>query len=192
LIENQVFARRTNGQNIFGYRNLNRIFTQGFESDINYKINTRFTLSVGYQYLLAKDKEIINQIERGEVFQRDPQTLITTRVTLREYGGLMNRSRSMLNVKLFYENQQHGFSGSIRAIYRSRFGLGDNNGNLILDTDSEYVKGFVTFNLALAKDFWKNRARLQVGIDNLWNYRNEIQMPSVAGRLWWVCTSFQF
>ncbi|MCU0390668.1 MAG: TonB-dependent receptor, partial [Thermoflexibacter sp.] len=82
LIENQVFARRTNGQNIFGYRNLNRIFTQGFETDVNYRINARFTLSAGYQYLLAKDKEIINQIERGEVFQRDPQTLITTRVTL--------------------------------------------------------------------------------------------------------------
>lgn len=192
LIETQIFARRTNGQNIFGYRNLNRIFTQGFETDATYKINTNLTFSAGYQYLLAKDKDVIAQIERGEIFRRNPETFVTTRVTENEYGGLMNRSRSMLNVKLFYENQQHGISGSIRAIYRSRFGFGDNNGNLILDTDSEYVKGFVTWNMAVAKDFWKNKARFQVGIDNLLNYRNESQMPNMAGRLWWVSTSFQF
>lgn len=192
LIESQVVARRTNGQSVFSYRNLRSIFTQGFESDVSYKINTYFSLSIGYQYLVAKDKDIVEQIRNGEIFRRDPQTLMTTRVKENEYGGLMNRSRSMANLKLFYENQEKGISGSIRGIYRSRFGFGDSNGNLILDTDNEYVKGFVTWNLAVAKDFWKNKARLQLGVDNLLNYRDETRMPNIAGRLWWVSTSVQF
>ncbi len=192
LIESQVVARRTTGQNVFSYRNLRSIYTQGFESDANYKINEHFSLSVGYQYLIAKDKDVVERIRNGEIFRRDPQTLITARVKESEYGGLMNRSRSMANLKLFYENQVKGISASVRGIYRSRFGFGDTNGNLILDTDNEYVKGFVTWNVALAKDFWNNKARLQIGVDNLLNYRNEVRMPNIAGRLWWVSTSMQF
>ncbi|TAF21951.1 MAG: DUF2813 domain-containing protein, partial [Nostocales cyanobacterium] len=112
------------------------------------------TFSAGYQYLLAKDKNVIKQIANGELFSRDPQTLVTTRLSTDDYGGLFNRSRNMWNIKLFYENLKHNFSANIRGIYRGKYGLGDRNGNLILDQDYEYVQGFMTWNMAVSKEFF--------------------------------------
>jgi outer membrane receptor for ferrienterochelin and colicins len=191
LIESQVVAQRTNGQNIFSYRNLKSIFTQGIESDLSYQIQPNCSFSVGYQYMVAKDREVLRQIEAGELFRRNPQTLITEKLTLADYGGLMNRSRHMVNAKIFYQNASKGINASLRAIYRSRFGFGDTNGNLILDDDSEYIKGFITCNFAVSKAFWSEQIQLQMGIDNFLNYRNPSQQPNIAGRLWWLSLNVQ-
>ncbi len=186
LIESQAFARRSNGQNIFSYRNLRRIYTQGIELNLQYKLHPSLSLAGGYQYLEAYDKEVLAQIERGELFRRDPQTLQTVRLTRQDYGGLMGRSRHMANVKLFYENKKQGTFANLRAVYRGRFGLADRNGNLILDADNEYVADFWTLNASVAKSFYKEMFRLQAGIDNLLNYRDEASQPNIAGRLWWL------
>ncbi len=186
LIESQVVATRTNGQNIFSYRNLNSIFTQGLETDVNYQIASHLSFSAGYQYLIAKDKEILVQIDNGELFRRNPQTLQTERIRRADYGGLFGRSRNMLNLKLFYDNPNKGFTANLRAIYRGRYGFGDLNGNLVLDQDNEYVEGFWTLNFATSQEFWKKRLRGQIGIDNLLNFSNQTQIPSLAGRLIWA------
>ena len=208
LIETQAVAAKTNGQNVFSYLNLNQVFTQGIETDFNYQLSIgrrsainshrsahQLSISVGYQYLEAKDQAVLNKIKDGKLFGRNPETLATTRLTKSDYGGLFSRSKHSANVKLFYElptggEPQNKITTSLRAIYRSRYGFGDSNGNLILDADNEYVKGFVTLNFAAMKTFGRRSDRnyftLQAGIDNLLNYRNELQIPNLAGRLWYV------
>lgn len=185
LIESQIVAVRTNGQTIFSYRNLRSIFTQGLETNWNYKISKHFSLALGYQYLEAKDKEILAQIDRGELFRRNPQTLQTERLSRRDYGGLFGRSRHMANLKLFYEGKK-GFSSNLRAIYRGKYGFGDRNGNLVLDEPSEYVNGYATLNWAASQEFFKKKLRGQVGIDNVLNYTDIQNIPSLPGRLIWA------
>ena len=191
MIESQIVAIRTTGQSIFSYRNLNNIFTQGLETDISYKLNQFIQISGGYQFLEAKDKEILNKIEKGEIFKRDANTLTTTRVSKNEYGGLFGRSKHMLNFKIFYENAQKGITANLRAVYRGKYGLGDRNGNLILDETNEYVTDYWTFHFSASKDFWKKRLKGQIGVDNILNYKDVQNIPSLAGRLYWAILQWQ-
>ena len=187
LIETQVIARKTNGQNVFSYNNLSRVFTQGaeLESSWRWSVGSSYlTLSGGYQYLLAKDKAVVDNIKAGTVYRRNPETLSSERVQSSQYGGLFNRSRHMANLKLFYEQPKSGFSASLRAIYRGRYGYGDRDGNLILDADNEYVAGYTLYNISGAKT-WKSLT-LQAGIDNLTGYTDPTYIPTLAGRLWYT------
>jgi outer membrane receptor for ferrienterochelin and colicins len=194
LIETQVVARKTNGQNLFSYTNLNSIFTQGIETELNYSIlnsaNSSFTFSAGYQYLEAKDKTVLSEIEDGNYFARNPETLETKRLSKSDYGGLMGRSNHMINAKLFYRNSKNGLSANIRAIHRSKYGFGDRNGNLILDNANEYVDGYTTVNISAGKQLFNQKLNLQIGADNLLDYRDEIYIPALAGRLLWVRMQF--
>ncbi|MEM6299168.1 MAG: TonB-dependent receptor, partial [Bacteroidota bacterium] len=192
LIESQLVAVRTTGQSIFSYRNFNRIRTQGVELDATYQIHPNLRLAAGYQYLEAQDKEVLEQIDNEELFYRDPETLASVVVTRSDYGGLFGRSKHMFNVKAFYEHPKTGLSGNIRLIYRGRYGFGDRNGNLILDQDNEYVDGFLTTQIVVGKSIWEERARIQVGCDNLFNYRDEAFIPGLAGRLLWLQLQIQF
>ena len=191
LIESQVFARRTNGQNIFSYRNLSRVFTQGIEIDGTHQLSDNLCLSAGYQLLLTGDKSVIEKINNGEIFRRDPVTLIASRLSRSDYGGLFGRSRHMANAKIFYENKAKGWTANLRAIYRGKYGLGDRNGNLVLDDPSEYVNGFITFNAAISKTFLSKKLKLQVGADNLLNFTNMQAIPNMPGRLLWTSLQFQ-
>jgi len=186
LIETQVVARKINGQNVFSYNNLNRVFTQGIELDGSYRLplgaDGRLTIQAGYQYLEAKDKDVLVAIEAGTVFRRNAETLASERVKSAQYGGLLNRSRNMANLKLFYEHSKRGFSASLRGIYRGRYGFADRNGNLILDDAGEYVRGYLTWNLSVAKTY--KSLTIQTGIDNLTGYRDPQFIPTLAGRLW--------
>ncbi len=185
LIETQAVARKTNGQNVFSYYNLHQVYTQGIETDWTFQPIKNVSVAAGYQLLYAADKQVQEDVKQGEYFRRDPNTLLTTRVTASQYGGLFSRSRHSGNVKVWYENPKTGISGSLRMIYWGRYGWGDTNGNLILDEDSEYVKGYLQWNVSVAKTFrqWLN---LQAGVDNVFNFTNPSQIPGVAGRLLYV------
>ena len=187
LIETQIIARKTNGQNVFSYNNLSRVFTQGVELESSWRWSvggSYLTLSSGYQYLIAKDKAVVENITAGTVYRRNPETLSSERVQSSQYGGLFNRSRHMANLKLFYEQPKSGFSASLRGIYRGRYGYGDRDGNLILDADNEYVAGYVLYSISGAKT-WKSLT-LQAGVDNLTGYTDPTYMPTLAGRLWYT------
>lgn len=189
LIETQPVARKINGQSVFSYLNLNRVFTQGAELELSQRWQTekaQFTLSGGYQFLEAKDKAILEKIAAGNVFRRDPETLVTERVTRRDYGGLMGRSRHSANVKLFYTDR-NGFSASLRGIYRGRYGFGDRNSNSVLDAANEYVKGYMLWNVTTGKKL--GAFSVQAGVDNLLNFKNPAFIPAQPGRLGWVRVS---
>ncbi|MEZ0483135.1 TonB-dependent receptor plug domain-containing protein [Fibrella aquatica] len=187
LIETQVVARKTNGQNVFSYTNLNQVFTQGIELDGRYRLMVGtglLTVSSGYQFLDARDKTVIEHIRNGQVFRRNPLTLVTERVQPAEYGGLLNRSRHMANLKFFYELPKRGLSASLRGVYRNRYGFADTNGNLILDEAGEYVSGYVTWHVTASKTV--KALTIQAGIDNLTGYTDSPFIPSLAGRLWYA------
>ncbi|HPM31481.1 MAG TPA: TonB-dependent receptor [Chryseolinea sp.] len=184
LIDTKAVARKSNGQQVFSYYNVASVYTQGAEVEGSYSLGEGLILSIGYQFLIAKDKGIVEELDAGNVYARDPETNATKRVDPKDYGGLFNRSRHMANAKLFYENQK-GWSGSVRAIYRGRYGYADLNNNTILDDDSEYVDGYVTCNLSIGKSF-QQWLKVQAGCDNLFNYKDAQYIPSLPGRLLWA------
>lgn len=184
LLQTQAVARKTNGQSVFSYFNLKEVSTRGVETDLSYTAVKYCTFSFGYQYLVAKDKSVVNQLRKGEVYARDPQTQATFRVSEKDYGGLFNRSRHTVNAKLFYQHPAKGWSGSVRTIYRGRYGFGDRNNNTILDTDSEYVDGYITMNLSVARSI-RNVVTIQAGCDNLFNYTDPDFITALPGRLIW-------
>ncbi len=171
LIDTRILAAKTNGQNVFGYINRERVYTQGLEVDLQYRIGTNLRLFGGYQLLYAFDKDKEDAIENGEVFARDPETLETFRLTKDDYFGLENRSRHTFNFKVFYEIPEWDANANLRVTYRSRFGLTDRNGNDLLDEfDDSFTEGYALVNLAFGKTFFEHY-QLQVGANNLLDFR---------------------
>lgn len=171
LIDTRILATKSNGQNVFGYINRERVFTQGLELDISYRILEDLTIAAGYQLLYAYDNARLDAVTNGEVFARDPFSLQTIRLERDDYFGLENRSRHSLNAKVFYEFRPWKTNANLRVIYRSRFGLTDRNGNGILDTyDTTYIPGYALINLSFGKTFYE-RYQLQLGANNLLDFR---------------------
>ncbi len=192
LIDTRAIARKTNGQNVFSYTNFARIYTTGLELDTRYRINDQLEIAAGYQLLYAKDKDKKVALERGEVFARDPQTLQTVVLNNSDYFGLVNRSRHTANFKVFYEVPKWNFNANLRVNYRSKYGLFDGNGNDIIDTyDTTFVDGYALTNLALNKAFAQKYA-LQLGANNLLDYKDEENIPGLAGIQLYTKISIQF
>jgi outer membrane receptor for ferrienterochelin and colicins len=189
LIETQAVAITTAGQSIYSYRNIQRAFT----------------ISAGYQLLYAKDKDVVDEVRAGNVYWRDPNTLVTKRLKPSEYFGLYNRSRHMANIKLFYEHRPSQMEASLRVIYRGKYGIGDIRGNIqgetippsdvnsnsILDVYDNFVSGYALVNISIAKTF-KNSIRLQAGVDNLFNHTEPVLIPNLPGRLYYTTLSYSF
>jgi outer membrane receptor for ferrienterochelin and colicins len=190
LIETTTVALKKNGQSVFSYRNVTRAYTQGLELENSLTLPRGFTVGAGYQYLVAKDKAVIDALAAGQVFRRDPATLETQRVRPADYGGLFNRSRHSWNAKVFYENQPRGLTASLRAIYRGRYGFADRNANAILDAADEYVRGYLLLHVAASKTLgpWLTA---QAGIDNLTGYTDPAYISTLAGRLWYASLAIE-
>jgi outer membrane receptor for ferrienterochelin and colicins len=194
-------ALTTNNQTIYSYRNITRAFTSGVESDIRYTAIKNLTLSAGYQLLYAKDKDIAKAVKAGEVFARDPETYVTRRLKSGDYFGLYNRSRHTANVKIFYNHPVSKWEGSLRLIYRGKFGIGDIRGgdqppsdinsNAILDRYDNFIPGYLLVNVSAAKTIPLG-LRFQVGIDNLFNYKNATYIPNIPGRLMYASIGYTF
>jgi outer membrane receptor for ferrienterochelin and colicins len=205
LIESQIVAITTSSQSIYTYRNINRAYTTGMESNISYPLAKYVTLSVGYQLLYAKDKDVVSAVKDGEVYYRDPETLVTKRLQPNEYYGLYNRSRHTGNVKVFYRHPTTKWEASARFIYRGKYGVGDIRGNIqgetippsdlnsnsVLDVYDDFVNGYALVNLSIAKSM-NCGLRFQVGVDNLLNYKEPIYIPNLPGRLMYGSVSYTF
>ncbi len=204
LIEYQVVALTTSNQNIYSYRNIKRAVMQGLEANLVFAYNHKFSSSVGYQLLFAKDKNVDESIDKGEIFWRDPVTLVTQRLKSSEYFGLYNRSRHLGNFKVMYHDKEKGIEGSVRVIYRGKFGLGgidgniqgetvppsDRNGNGIQDSYDSFVKGYALVNVSLAKQL--RQLRVQGGIDNLFNYTDPVNISNLQGRILYLSLNVKF
>jgi outer membrane receptor for ferrienterochelin and colicins len=190
LIQIDIIAFRSNAAPVYSYFNVKQAYTQGAELNSSYKINRQFQLQGGYQFLMTADKDDLKKIKAGSVFTRDVQTNETSRVTTTDYAGLPNRSKHMANAKLFFEDEKKGLSASLRIIYRSRWGTYDKDGNGIINRDDEFAKGSAQCNINVAKK--AGAFRIQTGVDNLFNYKDEINLPSQPGIQPYISINYSF
>jgi len=191
LIDIRVIANKTNGQNVFSYYNINRVYTTGFEVNINWKPNQNLTLKGGYQLLYAKDKKAKEAFENGEIFARNSETLQSFQLESKDYFGLFNRSRHMFNVKVFYHVPQWNWNTNLRTTYRSQFGLFDANGNTYLDQYDSFVADYFIIDWAMTKTF-HDKIEVGLGIDNILNFTDEINISNIAGRIFYGKVNLKF
>lgn len=189
LIVTKIIAYKPSNAPVFSYFNVNSAFTEGGETEIKYQLSKRLRIEGGYQFLITADKEVLKQINGGKVFGKKEGSLISYELQRSDYGGLPDRSKHMANLKLFYENKS--WFATIRSLYRSRWGIGDVDGNLILNRNDEYANGYVQLNISGGKSF-SNGIQLNAGIDNVTNYRNERYLSNLSGITYYFNLMYQF
>lgn len=182
LIDTQVVARKTNGQNVFSYYNIASVYTKGIELDTKYDFSNELSLNLGGQYLIAKSDEVIDQIEQGQIFTRPNEGSSAIKLDKNDYFGLPNRSRIMGNLKLYYQPIDSNLDANLRLVYRSRFALFDSNGNGFIDKYDPFASGFATVDLAINKRI-KGASTISIGCDNLFNYTDPTFITNLPGRL---------
>ena len=164
--------------------------TQGFEFEAKKKINKNISIKTGYQYLYTADKEVISAIKKGDVFQRNLQSGLASRMGLSNYGGLPFRSKHNANVKLVHEVKSGLFS-TLRILYRSRWGVNDIDGNGLINRSDEYANGFVQMNASMGYKHMSNWD-IMTGVDNIFNYKDLQHLPGNPGRVGYINFQIHF
>lgn len=190
LIESAAIATKKNGQSVFTYFNLNKIFTQGVEAELTINPFDDFAISAGYQFLEAEDVDVINKIKAGEI-STVTSSGHASKLTLSNYGGLFNRSRNSGTIKINYKNKPLGLNANLIGILRGKYGFSDINGNGVLDDEREYVQGYAIWNLIITKSITEN-IDAQIRIENLFGKTNHEFIPSLPGRIFYASISFGF
>lgn len=180
LIDYKIIATKLNGQSIFSYYNLNKVYTQGIELNTAFSLLNDFKINFGYQYLEAKDNEAKNQIKKGEVFARLTPNSPAFQIKPKDYYGLYNRSKHNLNLKISYVTKNN-FEVYFKSKYRSKYGISDTNGNNLLDDFDEFVDSNLLSDMSISKKY-KNY-NLTFGVDNLFNYTDPVNIPNYPGRI---------
>ena len=180
LIDYKIIATKLNGQSIFSYYNLNKVYTQGIEFNTAFSLLNDFKINFGYQYLEAKDNEAKNQIKKGEVFARLTPNSPAFQIKPKDYYGLYNRSRHNLNLKISYVTKNN-FEVYFKSKYRSKYGISDTNGNNLLDDFDEFVDSNLLSDMSISKKY-KNY-NLTFGVDNMFNYTDPVNIPNYPGRI---------
>lgn len=181
---------RNNGLPIYSYHNTGKIFTAGLEVDGRLQVSNHFSFNLSYQFLVAKDRKILEAIDGKKLFRRDPETFATSILNRSQYFGLPNRSRHIGQMKFLYENRQSGQMAYLRFIYRSAFGWADVNGNAVIDDSREMAEGFLLVNFSAMQRI-NHSIQLQGGIENLLDYKNPMYAPHLPGRQFTLSVFFQ-
>lgn len=187
LIVTKIIATKTNNAPVYSYFNINSAFTEGVEGELSYQFTKTIRAEGGYQFLITADKDVLKQISSGQIFGKKPGSLVSEQLNRRDYGGLTDRSRHMANLKLFYE--KNSWFATARAIYRSRWGVSDKDGNLILNRDDEYAKAMVQVNIS-AGIHLSNGFALKGGVDNLLNYKDAVYQANLPGVSYYAMVSY--
>jgi outer membrane receptor for ferrienterochelin and colicins len=189
LIDTQVVAQKNNGQNIFSYTNFDKIFTYGVEFNSTYSFTKEFVVSLGYQYLIAKDKSVLDNFEEHQ-YIRNSQ-LQTVEISKSDYFGLYNRSKHTANIKFSYTIPKIKTDINLRVFYRSKYGMFDTNNNNILDKYDKFVNDYFLTNLSISK-YVTDKLLLQAGANNLFDYTDPTQIANLAGRQLFARIQYNF
>jgi outer membrane receptor for ferrienterochelin and colicins len=138
--------------------------------------------------LLTGDKDQIAEIKSGTVYTKNSQGY-SRLMKLNEYVGLPNTSKHKLQVKLNY-NSPKGYYLNVRAIYRSKWAVNNNNGNEVFDDGDVFASGYVAINSAAGKSF-KNGISVLAGADNISNYIDATNLPNLPGRTFYTSIKYQ-
>ena len=195
-IQNMIYSRqigiKTNSGRIESYFNIDRAYTSGLEASVRYTPFPGFSVSVGYQLLYAKDRGVIDSIEAGvSPYNQLRAVGGLTRATPKDYFGLPDRSRHMINLQLFYEYKPWGLNISLRGSYRSKYGFMDQDDNRYIDPYDVFVSGYALFHFSAQKKLVDDRLTVQFSVENINNYTDRL-MPAQPGRMFmtglaWRC-----
>ena len=189
LIDYRQIATKINDGQIFSYINIDNAYTQGVELEFQGKLHPHVVLNGGYQWLNTADKEEKTRIKSGQVFTRD-ETGEISRLRWNQYEGLSNRSKHMAQIRCTYEHK-NGLFATVRANYRSGWYVADTDGNGLYNIGDQLAKGFVLINASLGKPI-NVRWDWIAGIDNLFNYRDDVNLPNQQGRMLYGTIRYQF
>ena len=189
LIDTRAVATKKNGQNIFSYFNFSDVFTYGVEFNSTYDFTKDFSVSFGYQYLTAKDKSVVDNFEEHQYIRNSD--LQTIKIDKSDYFGLYNRSKHTANLKFAYNIPSIKTDINLRVLYRSKYGLFDTNGNGILDKYDNFIGDYFITNLAASK-YITDKFMLQAGANNLFDYTDPGQIPSLSGRQLYARIQYNF
>jgi outer membrane receptor for ferrienterochelin and colicins len=143
-----VLYKRTKYIFLFQYR---QNFYLWYRS--KYQFNKNLSLSIGYQYLLAKDRSVLQRIEEGKLFNRNPIIHHYFQLRKTDYFGLSNRSKHTANLNLSYEIPTWKTLIYTMFFYKSRFGIFDSNQNAMLNPDDDFVKVYYLINFSIQQGF---------------------------------------
>lgn len=205
LVEIQTVALLKNRQFIYSYNNIQNAYTEGFEAEWRSKLIRNFQISLSYNYLLAKDKDILNQIKQKQIYGRNPETLESYLITKKDYLGLYGRSPHSGIAKLRYQSKSGKWDASLRCIYRGSYGSAatagsvsgtlipssDRNSNGILDRYDHLVTDYFILNAGYAYQINSNW-RISTGVENLANYKDELYIPTLKVRNFFIQIQFEF
>ncbi|WP_223150978.1 TonB-dependent receptor [Flavobacterium ajazii] len=197
-ISNQINSIRvatgTNVRDIYTYQNLPKSFNTGLEMSLSIRPLSGLDISTGYQYLIAKDRGVMDSISNGTgayASIRDNATGLFRKSRLSDYFGIENRSRHMANLRAAYNYTPWDITGNIRVNYRGKYGFVDSNNNRFLDQYDIFVKGHFLLNAAIEKKLMKQRLSLQLTADNIMDYTDRL-MPGQPGRVLLLGLKYRF
>ncbi|HLP28586.1 MAG TPA: TonB-dependent receptor [Candidatus Didemnitutus sp.] len=200
LIE-YYYVQTIEDRDVYSYRNIAQAFTQGFELSLRLALAIDnvgvFSALGGYQFLDAKDVQVLEAIDKGEA------GTINGLLTRDMYYGLWGRSQNSGSLRIQYDSPDHAWSTNIRFQFIGRYGDEslDKNGIVIsdpprkvLDRTDEFVSGYVVVNLAITRSFTFNEQRLLIGagINNLLDEFHPTLVPGLVGRQVYVQGSLSF
>lgn len=185
-INNIAVATGTRVGQIYTYRNLPKAVNKGFEVASSYQLTSDLEVSAGYQYLIAKDLSVADSIRAGKYpynqMINNPATGESRPVSTKDYWGIEDRSRQMLNLKALYTYRPWDMNINIRANMRGKYPFQEINGNQFIDEYDAFVPDHVLLNLTIEKTIWKRQLTLRLIADNMLDYTHQY-MPGQPGRV---------
>lgn len=184
FINTLQIATKINQEQIYTYENIARAYNTGFELSLSYAPIPTLDFNMGYQYLITKNKGIIDGIAAGQYPYnsiRDAQTGFDRASLTSDYIGLWNRSRHMVNANITYR-MPWKLTATARANFRSRYGFDDANSNGFYDDYDIHVAAHVIVYASLEKRFRNKHLTMMVTAENLFDYVDRL-IPGQMGRL---------
>ncbi len=96
LIEARLVATRVDNTQIFSYVNIQRVFTQGIETNIKYIIVPGLTLNTGYQFLQTADKDELKKVKAGNFYYTKDENNYSILLKKRTISGCPTGARIWL------------------------------------------------------------------------------------------------
>lgn len=192
---NQILVGKDINNNfIYSYRNNNKAHYKGAEIVFSTTPFRNLQISGGYQYLIAKDGTIGNEIREGGKYYDplfDPTTgVVNYTPTASDYWGIENRSQHMFNARVFYTYTPLNLSANVRVNFRGKYPFSDKNTNGYMDRYDTFVRNHYLVNFGLEKKFPAQRFAVRASTENILNFVDQ-KVPSQPGRVFFVGVSYQ-
>ncbi|MFD2556496.1 TonB-dependent receptor [Sphingobacterium tabacisoli] len=181
------------GNLIYSYRNNAKAYYKGTEFSLSYVPVPNLQFSTGYQYLIAKDKTVGDEIREGGKYYAplfDPiGGTVNYNPTAADYWGIENRSRHMFNTRVFYTYQPWDASVNFRLNFRGKSPFSDKNANGYMDRYDTFVRDHYLVHAGLEKKFFEKNMSVRCNVENILNFIDR-KVPSQPGRMFFVGVSY--